>query len=83
MPQHNPNRPRGPGVTRTHGSPRAQSGTGHGPGTPGVPHRPKLNRRDVFHLILAAYKTSFPYFLLFVLVMLIVTWLLTEFAFAP
>jgi len=45
--------------------------------------RPKLNRRDIVHLILATYRTTFPYVLLFVLVILIVTWLLTEFAFGP
>ena len=52
-------------------------------GPAGTTQRPRLNRRDVFLLILAAYKTAFPYFLLFVLVMLIATWLLTEFAFKP
>lgn len=49
----------------------------------GAAQRPRLTRVDVFRLILAAYKTAFPYFLLFILVMLIVTWLLTEFAFKP
>lgn len=49
----------------------------------GSAERPRLTRIDVFRLILAAYKTAFPYFLLFILVMLIVTWLLTEFAFQP
>ena len=54
-----------------------------GVGPVGATQRPRLTRVDVFRLILAAYKTAFPHFLLFILVMLIVTWLLTEFAFRP
>jgi hypothetical protein len=39
--------------------------------------RPKLTTRDTWRLILATYRVSFPYLLIFVLGMLIATWLVT------
>jgi len=39
--------------------------------------RPKLTNRDTWRLILATYRVSFPYLLVFVLGMLIATWLVT------
>ena len=45
------------------------------------PPRPRLSRRDVFALILRTYRASFPYMLLFVLVLLVMTWVLTELIF--
>lgn len=46
-------------------------------GSPGS-NRPVLTTRDLFALILGAYKTSLPYFLLIVLILIVITWLLTE-----
>lgn len=46
---------------------------------PGKQPRPnRLTRRDVWVLIWRTYKTSFPYVMLFVLVLIVVTWLITE-----
>ena len=39
----------------------------------------QLSRRDIFALIRAAYATSFPYLLIFLLGLIITTWLVTEF----
>jgi hypothetical protein len=39
---------------------------------------PKLERRDVWALIWATYKTLLPRVLLFALVFLLITWLITE-----
>jgi hypothetical protein len=39
--------------------------------------RPKLTRRDTWRLIFATYRVSFPYLFVFVLGMLIATWLVT------
>ena len=39
--------------------------------------RPKLTKRDTWHLIFATYGVSFPYLLIFVLGMLAATWLVT------
>lgn len=51
-----------------------------GPGLGKAPDksRPLLKRRELFGLIFATYKTSFPYFFVIILVLLIVTWFLTE-----
>src|SRR5690606_13429652 len=57
-----------------------QRGEGTDKGSVG-PSRPRLRRRDVAVLIWRTYKASFPYVLLFVLVLLVVTWLLTELIF--
>jgi len=51
-----------------------------GPKPPGR-LRPQLKRRDIFALILATYKAAFPYFLVIVLVLVIVTWLITQVVF--
>lgn len=48
---------------------------------PPEPTRPVLKRREIFALIVATYKSSFPYFLLIVLVLVILTWVLTELVF--
>jgi hypothetical protein len=48
------------------------------PGGPTGPARPSLTAREIVSLVLAAYKTSLPYFVLIVLVLVIVTWLATE-----
>ena len=45
------------------------------------PPRERLTKRDVFVLIWRTYKTSFPYMLLFVLVLIVLTWVLTELVF--
>jgi hypothetical protein len=45
----------------------------------GRQERPRLSRRQVFRLILATYATSLPYVVLFVVVMLLVTWVMTTF----
>ena len=42
---------------------------------------PKLTGKEILILILRTYRVSFPYVLLFVLVMLVVTWLITEVVF--
>ena len=39
--------------------------------------RPKLTARDTWRLVFATYRVSFPYLLVFVLGMLIATWLVT------
>ncbi|HET8985375.1 MAG TPA: hypothetical protein VFN03_06430 [Trueperaceae bacterium] len=57
--------------------PDRQSGRGGRSG----PARPVLKFRDIVSLIVAAYKTSFPYVLLVVLVLIVVTWFLTEVVF--
>ena len=42
-------------------------------------HDPKpLGNRDIWALIMATYRSSFPYLLIFVAGMLFATWLLTE-----
>jgi len=43
--------------------------------------RPALKVRDILALILATYKASFPYILLIVLTLLVITWFLTEVVF--
>jgi hypothetical protein len=39
--------------------------------------RPKLTRRDAWHLVWSTYRASFPYLLLFIVGMLVATWLVT------
>lgn len=39
--------------------------------------RPKLSRRDTWHLVWATYRDSFPYILIFVVAMLVATWFVT------
>jgi hypothetical protein len=39
--------------------------------------RPKLTRRDTWHLVFSTYKASFPYILIFVVGMLVATWFVT------
>ncbi len=43
--------------------------------------REKLDRKDARRLVRAAYAVSFPYLLLFIGLMLITLWLLTEVVF--
>lgn len=50
-------------------------------GTGGRHPRPVVKRRELLGLILATYKTAFPYFLVIVLGLLILTWFLSEVAF--
>ena len=50
-------------------------------GKAGRGDRPAVKPRELFGLILATYKASFPYFLVIVLILLVVTWFLTEVAF--
>ena len=40
--------------------------------------KPALTRKDIWALIRAAYSLSFPYVLLFVIVLLLATWFFTE-----
>jgi hypothetical protein len=40
-----------------------------------------LTRREILSLILATYRTSFPYLLIFMIGLLIATWLFTEVVF--
>lgn len=40
-----------------------------------------LTRREIFALILATYRTSFPYLLIFIVGLLVATWVLTEVVF--
>lgn len=40
--------------------------------------RPSFRRRDVLRLIMATYRATLPYFLVFLLVMALATWLITE-----
>lgn len=37
-----------------------------------------LTKRDIWALIVATYRTSLPYLLIFVAGMLVATWLITE-----
>ena len=39
--------------------------------------KPTLTRREILALILATYRTSFPYLLIFVIGLLVATWLFT------
>ena len=39
--------------------------------------RPKLTTRDTWRLVAATYRTSLPYLLVFVVGMLVATWLVT------
>jgi hypothetical protein len=41
----------------------------------------KLSKKEIFKLILAAYATSLPYLVLFVVLMLIAVWIVTTFLF--
>lgn len=50
------------------------------PKTP-APEAEPLTRREIWSLILATYRTSFPYLLIFILGMLFATWLFTEVVF--
>ncbi|MBA2666027.1 MAG: hypothetical protein H0U69_03210 [Trueperaceae bacterium] len=43
--------------------------------------RPKLTRRDTWHLVWQTYATSLPYMLVFVIAMLAVTWFVTTVVF--
>jgi len=40
--------------------------------------RPQLPRRDIWVLIWQAYRVSFPYLLVFVLLLLVATWVVTS-----
>ena len=42
---------------------------------------PRLSRKEVARLVLATYASSLPYVLLFVIVMLVATWVVTTFLF--
>ncbi|HZW28448.1 MAG TPA: hypothetical protein VFF08_08315 [Trueperaceae bacterium] len=44
----------------------------------GSGERPQLSRKDVLHLIWQAYRVSFPYLLVFVLLLLVATWVVTS-----
>jgi hypothetical protein len=43
--------------------------------------RPRLGRRDIWRLIFATYRDTFPIVLVFVLALSLVTWLITELVF--
>lgn len=43
--------------------------------------RPALSRRDIIALILATYRSSFPYLLVFIAGLLLATWFFTEIVF--
>jgi len=47
----------------------------------GSTERPKLTRREILGLIFRTYAVSLPYVLIFVAVMLIATWVVTELVF--
>lgn len=46
-----------------------------------APKRPKLTTRDILILIFRAYRDTFPYVLIFVLLLTVGTWILTEVVF--
>lgn len=43
--------------------------------------KPQLTRREILSLILATYRSSFPYLLIFLVGLLVATWLFTEVVF--
>lgn len=43
--------------------------------------KPQLTRREILSLILATYRSSFPYLLIFIVGLLIATWFFTEVVF--
>jgi hypothetical protein len=45
------------------------------------PRRNALSPREVWRLIAATYRTSFPYLLVFIAGLLLATWLITELVF--
>lgn len=66
---------------RPDGASRRSTDRGHDRGNAAAPMRPALKVRDILALILATYKASFPYILLIVLTLLVITWFLTEVVF--
>ena len=46
-----------------------------------TPERPKLSTKDILGLIFRAYRDTFPYVLIFVLLLTVGTWILTEVVF--
>lgn len=46
-----------------------------------TPPRPKLRTKDILLLILRAYRDTFPFVLIFVLLLTVGTWILTEVVF--
>ena len=47
----------------------------------GSDKKPQLTRREIVSLILATYRSSFPYLLIFIVGLLIATWFFTEVVF--
>lgn len=40
--------------------------------------KPKLDKRDVIALIWATYRVTLPYLIIFIVVFLLITWLITD-----
>lgn len=49
--------------------------------TPGESRQHQFSAREIFRLILATYRASLPYLLIFVAGLLLATWLITELVF--
>ncbi|MEM6427957.1 MAG: hypothetical protein AAF708_01865 [Deinococcota bacterium] len=43
-----------------------------------ITDKPKLDKRDVLALILATYRATLPYLLIFIIVFVVGIWLVTE-----